>query len=115
MDADVAALAGAMDDLATFLAEHSEPHWADWVARDAARVRKGDGYGVTHFLMAFGGMGSLNDVHFHPLNGNARDHREARTLNARLDALRGPAWVLANKLRHDAEPPTRRMTLIDAE
>ncbi len=105
MDNDVVVLAQAMDDLAAFLAERSMSHWSDWLANDAARLRKGDGYGVTHFLMAFGGMGSLNDVYFHPLNGNAHDEAEAEALNERLTGLRGRAWALAHALRHDAEPP----------
>lgn len=102
MDPDVIRLADAMDALASFLATHNEPHWAEWVGKDAQLVRRGDGYGVIHFLSAFGGMGSLNDLVFHPLNGNATDG-EAAVLNEEFARLSSSAWSQANSLRHDAQ------------
>jgi len=67
--ADPEALADAMDALATFLKRLSRPGdpltiWVNWVSKDATRVRAGDYYGVEHFLQAFGGMGSINDLTF---------------------------------------------------
>jgi len=103
VDPDVARLADALDELGAFLHEHAEPGWASWVSEDAARVRRDDGYGVTHFLSAFSGMGSLNDLMFHPANGNAADIREAEALQQRFDRLRSTAFVLASALRRDAE------------
>lgn len=102
MDPDVLRLADAMDELASFLVVHNEPFWAEWVSKDAQFVRRGDGYGVTHFLSAFGGMGSLNDLYFHSVNWNARDD-DAVTLNERFDVLKNAAWSQADALRHDAQ------------
>jgi hypothetical protein len=102
MDPDVLRLADALDDLAAFLAAHGEPSWAEWVAQDAGRVRRADGYGVIHFLSAFGGMGSLNDVVFNPLNDNASGE-EASELNEGFERLRSAAWRQATALRHDAQ------------
>jgi hypothetical protein len=103
MDADVVRLADALDDLATFLIAHSEPSWGDWIARDAVLVRRGDGRGVTHFLSAFGGMGSLNDLLFDQENGNAASEPEAKALNERFEELRDRAWRQAITLRHAAQ------------
>src|SRR5437588_343897 len=57
VDPEVARLASLLDELAALLRAHSETRWAEWVAKDAALVRRGDAYGLTHFLSAFGGMG----------------------------------------------------------
>lgn len=102
MDEDVTRLADALDVLAAFLAENSQDFWAEWVSKDADWVRRGDGYGVIHFLSAIGGMGSLNDLVFHPLNGNAGSVAEAEVLNPRFRNLLGEAWTLADALRHAA-------------
>lgn len=102
MEPDVRRLADALDELAAFLADHGEGFWANWVAQDARRVRRGDGYGVTHFLSAFGGMGSLNDVVFDPRNGNASADA-VQVLNERFEHLCRDAWQQATALRHEAQ------------
>jgi len=104
MDPTVARLADALDELAVFLASNSEPGWASWVSDDVARIRRGDGRGVTHFLSAFGGMGNLTDVTFHPTNGNALDIKDAEAPQRRFDELRRVAFDLASSLRRDADP-----------
>jgi hypothetical protein len=58
---------------------------------------------VTHFLSAFGGMGSLNDLLFSPRNGTAETQAEAALLNARFRHLLDAAWSQADALRRDAE------------
>jgi hypothetical protein len=103
MDPTVIRLADALDELAEFLAGHSEPAWADWVAKDAARLRQGDGSGVTHFLSAFGGMGSLNDLAFDPINGNAASAAEGAELQERFELLCANARELADGLRRAAQ------------
>jgi hypothetical protein len=99
MDTDITRLADALEELAAFLAAHDEPFWADWVGQDARRIRQGDGYGVTHFLSAFGGMGSLNDVTL-AAGGDATD--DGRALDERFDTLRRSAWELAQALHREA-------------
>jgi hypothetical protein len=109
MDPDLRALADAMDELALFLEQRREFHWASWVADDAKRVRGSDGDGVIHFLQAFGGMGGLNDLVFDPVNKNAPSREEAATLTAEYSRLRNRAWSLADRLRDEAQPsPTSR-------
>ena len=103
MDADLESLVVALDRLARFLAMHGEAGWADWVAGDATRVRRGDGHGVTHFLEAFGGMGSLRDLAFSPSNGNAASDAEAALLNQAFGEILADARAEADALRHDAE------------
>jgi hypothetical protein len=45
---------------------HGQDYFADWVDGDRAKIADGDADGASHFLQAFGGIGSLNDVVFQP-------------------------------------------------
>lgn len=92
MDPEVSRLAGLLDEMVELLAAHSRMLWSDWLARDAALLREGDGAGITHFLSAFGGMGSLNDVRLEP-----------RPDDDRFYALKRDAWALATELQREAE------------
>lgn len=92
MDAQVARLVVILDALVPILERSSEPRWAAWLARDAARIRNGDGGGVTHLLRAFGGMGSLSDVVL-----------ADPVLDGRLRSLRADAYELAVALSPDRE------------
>jgi Domain of unknown function (DUF6966) len=103
MDPDVARLADALDRLAGFLADHGEERWAAWVAADARQVRNGDPGGVSHFLQALGGMGSLNDLVFAPVNGNVRSEAEGRQLTEELRRMTSDAYRQASDLRASAE------------
>ncbi len=103
MDPDAVRLADALDDLAAFLAAHKEGRWAEWVGQDASRVRRRDPDRLTHFLSAFGGMGSLNDLYIQPLSGDASS-QDAVALTEAFDRLLllEAAWEKADALRHDA-------------
>jgi hypothetical protein len=103
VDPDVERLAGTLEELAALLGAHAEARWASWVAHDAVLIRLGDGHGVTHFLSAFGGMGSLGDVVFVPADPSTQSSSEADAATRRLQELRSTAWRLANDLRHEAE------------
>lgn len=105
VDADVTRLVTVLEEMASLLAGHSERDWADRIAKDIAWIRHGDGYGVLHLLTAFGGMGSLNDVVFHPMNGNVATIAEAGPVNERFQVLKSEAYLLAASLRHDAQEP----------
>jgi hypothetical protein len=105
VDEDTTRLVTALEEMATLLAGHSERDWADWISKDVAWIRRGDGYGVLHLLSAFGGMGSLNDVVFHPMNGNVAQTAEAGPVNERFQALTSEVYRLAVALRHDAQDP----------
>ncbi|AEV84945.1 hypothetical protein ACWT_3921 [Actinoplanes sp. SE50] len=69
-------------------------HWANWLARDRARVAQGDAYGLEHLKQAFGGMGSINDAY--PQDDGAIGatladiHRLAAQLLADHQAADGP-------------------------
>lgn len=103
MDEDVTRLVTVLEEMANLLEGHSERDWADWISKDIAWIRRGDGYGVLHLLSAFGGMGSLNDVVFHPMNGNIATIAEAGPLNERFQVLKSEAYLLATALRRDAQ------------
>ena len=75
-----------------------ETHWTNWLQTDLRRLRSGDTYALPHLLQAFGGMGSLNDLVVHPLNGHVVDEHKAAQINDRLRDLRGDIYRLANEL-----------------
>jgi hypothetical protein len=88
MDPEVERLTNLLDELAGLLAAHTWAHWAEWVERDAASLRAGDRQGLSHFLSAFGGIGSLNDIVLQP-----------RTEDERFVSLKEQAWAVATDLR----------------
>jgi hypothetical protein len=53
-------------------------HWAERLAGDLRTIRAGDAYGLDHLLQAFGGMGSINDLVIHPVNGHRVDESDFR-------------------------------------
>ena len=55
-------LAESLERISASLDSKGESHWASWLRGDAARLRSGDASGISHFLGAFGAMGSLNDL-----------------------------------------------------
>jgi hypothetical protein len=100
---DEARLAGLMDEMVDLLKAHGEEHWAEWVEYDARLIRERDGHGVEHFLAAFGSMGSLYDLVFHPVNGNATSEAEGRTATERLHELIAEAYPIAQDIEHELD------------
>ena len=102
-------LAKAMDALVVFLRQPAGrgawsdrmEFWADWVSADAERVRAGDFGGVEHFLSAFGGMGSINDLAV----GDTGSDDSSHGLQA-FDHLKDRAWQLADALKRSEESAT---------
>ena len=92
-------LAESIERLARFLRDHNESFWADKLDQDAVWIRQDDAHGVDQFLGLFGGMGSLNDLVFDPMNGNCEPGEEA-ALNERFQTLRHDAWEQARAARH---------------
>jgi hypothetical protein len=87
-------LATALERFALFLRRHGEAHWAEWVQGDSERLRARDYTGVEHFLSAFGGMGSLNDLVF-PDRGGLEYH----ALWQARDDVAEPAYALAKAIQ----------------
>ena len=87
-----------LDDAAMLLGRHKFDHWADWLTRDAARIRRLDFYGVEHLLSAFGGMGSLNDIGLAEPSPRDPNLLVASSEDARFQSLLGEIHALASKL-----------------
>jgi len=98
-------LATLMDQLVDLLRRHGEEHWADWVEADARAVRARDGWGIQHFLAAFGAAGSLFDLVFHPLNGNAPSDAEGRAATEQLHDLLEEAYPIALDMSRELNAP----------
>lgn len=94
-------LAERLDELAGFLEAHPPAARSPFAAqiRTAAReVAASDAHGARRFLALFGGMGSLNDITYHPANGNAAGLEEAARLQARFGERTQAAYDLARDL-----------------
>jgi hypothetical protein len=94
-------LANLMDEIAQLLREHGEEHWAEWIAADSRAVRARDGWGLDHFLAAFGSAGSLYDLVFHPWNGNAESEEQGRAATNRLNEMLTEAHAIALDLSRE--------------
>jgi len=78
---------------------------ADWIDKDIALLRREDPEGVRHFLAAFGGMGSLNDVKLsRPDDGPVGRWRGARRYR-RFRELAEAGWSLARELEAQTTQP----------
>jgi hypothetical protein len=95
---DIAELANRIDAAATLLYSFGEQHWGSWLAKDAATIRNLDLRGVEHFLGAFGGMGSINDLVICQLNGHKIAEEQEDAANNKLRSLLSEAATLARKL-----------------
>ena len=99
----LADLLATLDDASALFAKHGAHRWAAWLSENRERIANHDRYGVEHLLTAFGGMGSLNDVVFHPMNGNASGEDIDGWDNAELAALRGKLFADATALRWELD------------
>ncbi|MFN3653009.1 MAG: DUF6966 domain-containing protein [Armatimonadota bacterium] len=99
MDERIARLAGLIDEAAELLRRHGQTHWPDWLARNAMWIRRLDLYGVETLLSGYGGMGSLNDIYLHSVNGHQIDEKDVVSVNQRLRSLLTEIYLLATELR----------------
>lgn len=88
-------LTGMLDDISTRLKSLGEKRWANWFADDSARLRRGDLTAIDHFLSAFGGTGSINDLYICPENGHQVPQTEVVMINKQLSKSISAAWELA--------------------
>jgi hypothetical protein len=101
LEADYTELLETLDSLVALLRQHREDHWADWLARNRRLIANGDAHGITHFLSAFGGMGSLNDLVIHPSNGHDVAPDDIAAVNQQFMNLASHAHASATRLRHN--------------
>jgi hypothetical protein len=92
---DTDKLACLLESISTKLTAFGEKHWAAWLADDARRLRTGDPAAIDHFLSAFGGMGSINDLYICPQNGHRIDAADVPASNEQLRRALSDAWGLA--------------------
>jgi hypothetical protein len=109
MHPDVNELAELLDRAKALLSKCGEEHWAQWLAKDSALIKKLDLYGIEHLLSAFGGMGSINDLVIHPANGHSVRDADIGNVNELLQALLEKIFALAKRL-YGEEANARRGT-----
>lgn len=97
MSPNIENIVDLLDEAATLLRAYDQTGWADWLAKDAKRIRALDTYGIEHLLSAYGGMGSLNDVVLQRVNGV--DVTVDSNDNERFDKLRSEIYGLAKACR----------------
>ncbi|HEY0994660.1 MAG TPA: hypothetical protein VGD77_01595 [Gemmatimonadaceae bacterium] len=98
---EVEELAACIESAAFLLRSCNENHWGSWLAKDAALIRASDFGGVEHFLNAFGGMGSINDLIISPINGHQVGSNEVDRANSELRSMLSKAYNLAGKLQKE--------------
>jgi len=90
-----------LKQLAVFLERYNRTHWVSWIQKDIHLLENYDPEGVEHFLSAFGGMGSLNDVYFCPQNNDAIEASDIEEQNAAFQSLLSECWKLARDIRDE--------------
>lgn len=95
-------LIAMLEQATQFLRECDENNWATWLADCAARLRRHKIEGIERLLDAYGGMGSLNDLLLHPINGHRLKESEVGQFNDRLQEIRTSLYDLAKEIRSEA-------------
>lgn len=103
MTADIETLSGRLEAISAMLTSFGEKHWAAWLADDARRLRAGDPAALEHFLSAFGGMGSINDLYICPQNGHRIDEADVQASNEQLRRALSDVWELARIKARESE------------
>lgn len=92
-----------LDQMSQLLLAVGEVYWSEWFAKDAETIRAGNFSGVDHFLGAFGGMGSVNDLIIDPRNRHKVTAAQAVEVNRLLQDLLSQAYGLAKELQQRGE------------
>lgn len=96
-------LASRLESISAKLTSFGERRWSAWLADDARRLRAGDPAALEHFLSAFGGMGSINDLYICPQNGHRIDAPDVPAANEQLRRALSDAWELTRTSARDGE------------
>lgn len=110
MHPEVKELADLMQEVSDLMISADERPWGEWFRADARRVRALDFFGVEHALSAFGGMGSVNDLVLHPMNGHCVHESDIKDVNERLRRLLSRIYTLSGKLKREEVSATRHTT-----
>jgi len=95
-------LLSTLEQITSLLRKYGEEHWLQWIVRDVTLIREGDSHGVEHFLSAYGGMGSFNDLYLCPENGHRIERSDVEPVNKELRSLVSQAYDLARHLQRAA-------------
>ena len=100
-DANYQKLLAALDQAVALLEQHSEQHWAAWLATDRARIAEGDRYALDNLLLAFGGMGSFNDLVLQRRDQKVPFDDAQLAANRRLREYRRTIWAAAKAMQRE--------------
>ena len=92
-----------LEVLAEILSTYEETHWLHQIELSIQSLKENNFGGISRLLGLFGGMGSLNDLTIHPLNGHKILDDEIDDINDQLRDLLSNIYDLANKVNRDAE------------
>lgn len=98
MHPDIQELLELLEAAQSLLASYGEKRWSNWLEKNARLIKNLDLYGVEQLLTAYGGMGSLNDLVIHPINGHQIKESEINSANEDFEILRTKIYSLAKKL-----------------
>jgi len=98
MHPDIQKLIDSLDEAQSLLDQYGVTDWGNWLEKDARLIKNLDFYGIEHLLSAYGGMGSINDLVIHHINGHKIKEPEVNSVNERFDLLRTKIYSLAKKL-----------------
>ncbi|GAB7217860.1 DUF6966 domain-containing protein [Dickeya zeae] len=87
MHPDIEALSKDLQVFIDFLLSVNEKHWAHSFEKNAELIRGSDFRGIEGILSSFGGMGSINDLVIHPMNGHTITEEQIRAANITLGSL----------------------------
>lgn len=82
-----------LSDVIRLLDAHGEGHWASWLAERRDGIAHGDGHALRQLRSCFGGMGSLNDLIIHQVNGHRIDDADVDRVNQQLRDLLTKVWT----------------------
>jgi hypothetical protein len=102
-DERYARLLANVSEVRELLTQMGEDHWANWMAAVQSELAAHDGHALNRLLAAYGGMGSLNDVYIHPINGHPVVDDDVDSVNRALADMRSAMHDDATALLHELE------------
>lgn len=98
MHSEIQELVALLENAQSLLLGYGEERWSKRLGSDAFFIKNLDFYGIEHLQTAFGGMGSINDLVIHPINGHKIQAGEVNSANEELSLLLNKISTLARKL-----------------